>query len=269
MEHNNTSTGFAKTYALELLFEEKPQIDVASALADLNKTIGAIEHTQKADNHLFFLLDQRVGEGDKTVPCQLLLVHADPNKARDNFDQELQQSWQTPNAEAISRLANHKVLLSDLMAASLSPKKRHLVLSAALHAFVSNSNCIGVVNKRSQQILDAQAIKTMEDPLFPFVNIRFFNGGDQGLIMDSLGLAALGLYDVQCHFVDLDPNQISSLLYNTAYYIFDKNPTFENGHTISGPDDENWTVRYENALIPPGREVLDINPGAANTVGER
>ncbi|QQO08782.1 DUF4261 domain-containing protein [Breznakiella homolactica] len=80
--------------------------------------------------------------------------------------------------------------------------------------------------------------------------------------MDTLGLYAFGLPDVQYHFRGLDPNAVVSHAYNVAYYQFEYDAPIESGHTVDGIDPAvQWTCRYESALIQPAREVLDIAPG--------
>ena len=47
-----------------------------------------------------------------------------------------------------------------------------------------------------------------------FLNVRVFKVGDNPgeMLMDTLGLAAIGLPDLQCHFRDLDLNEVADLL---------------------------------------------------------
>ena len=149
------------------------------------------------------------------------------------------------------------------MASGLHHKERQLILAWALKLFTAYSNCIAVASKITQQIIDADAVRQSNDPLLGFINIRMFNAGDQGMVMDSLGLSALGLYDIQCHFVGLEANQVAQRLFNIAYYIFDEEPYFENGHTIDGLNGENWRVQFMNSLVSPEREVLDLYPSDA------
>lgn len=270
MSDTNSDDGFARTYGVELLFECNPSIDVKAAITELEESIGTIDQKESGEQNMFFLIDHQVTyEDGKQVPSQLMLVHADPNKDKDSLDEEIQQSWQTPNASEIVNRTKYKVLLTDIMVSGLEPKERHFILSNALRIFTKHSNCIGVANKRTQQIIDVDEINNNADPLLGFINIRFFNAGEQGLLMDSLGLAALGLYDIQCHFVELDPNEVSSQLYNIVYYIFNEAPDFENGQTVAGVNGDNWRVQFENSLVAPHRDVLDLNPGPEYAAGNR
>ena len=86
-------------------------------------------------------------------------------------------------------------------------------------------------------------------------------------MIDTLGLYAIGLPDVQYHFHDLDPDQVVNHAYSTASYIFANNVPIKSGETIDGlwggriDPEVRWRCQYEMALIQPAREVLDICPG--------
>ncbi len=270
MSDDMIESGFAATYGFELLFSEKPEINTQDILLDLENTVGKIDHKNEEGQNIFFMLDHLVEYSDeKKLPSQIVLLHADSGKDTDSLETEVQQSWQTPNAAEIVDMTTHKILLTDIMSAGLPFRERHFILSKTLKSFVTNSNCIGVACKRTAQIIDAKELKTSSNSLLGFINIRFFNAGNNGLVMDSLGLSALGLIDVQCHFTGLDPNEVSNHLYNTAYYIFNEEPVFENGHTIAGLNQKNWIIQFEESLIEPQREVLDFNPGNEYSVENR
>lgn len=270
MSENEGDDGFARTYGFEFLFDSEPDINIDKSVTELQEKIGQIDRNGSDEQVSLFLLDHQVlYKDDKQAPSQLVLMQADMSKDDDTLEEEIQQSWQTPNAAELVERTKHKFFITDLMASGLAIKERHFILSTALRIFTNNSNCIGVVCKRTQQIVDSEAIGKSEDPLLGFINIRFYNAGKQGLLMDSIGLAALGIYDVQCHYVDLDPNDVSQLLYNVAYYVFNDEPEFVDGHTIEGINGQKWNVQFEKALVPPNREVLDINPGPEFAAGNR
>ncbi len=84
--------------------------------------------------------------------------------------------------------------------------------------------------------------------------------------MDTLGLSALGLDDLQCHFFGLPPEAVGHHLYQTALYLFDKGPVIRGGHKIRGlTNDEKWLCEMEDSILDPARVVIDLNPGPAHT----
>ena len=100
------------------------------------------------------------------------------------------------------------------------------------------------------------------------VNVRFFNiEGTSDAVVDTLGLYAIGLTDVQYHFHGLDLNAVVNHAYNVASYIFENDVPVKDGETIDGIFENGidrsvqWPCHYEMSLIQPRREVMDICPG--------
>jgi hypothetical protein len=80
--------------------------------------------------------------------------------------------------------------------------------------------------------------------------------------MDTMGLTGLGLPDLQCNFVGLNPAHISVYLYQLAEYVFERGDVFRNGDTVDGlTAQEKWPIRKEQAYVDPKRRVIDVVPG--------
>lgn len=271
----------AKQYTFELLFEETPKIDFEATVKNLEAVLGEVESKKEDSSYILGFQDSNQ-EGEtpsasaENLRPQISLSestvgHTPKNKAGEESDllEESKQSWGEEKAGDIVSKTKFKMLLSDHNMTNSAYRLRHDLLSKTLSAFVQNSNCIGISCRHSMQIVSADRFSNNEDSLLGFINVRFFNAGEQGLIMDSLGLSALGLFDIQCHFQNMDPNELSVQMYNIAYYIFNKKPDFKNGHTVEGLNKASWPVQFEDAIVEPERTVLDINPGAAFAAGDR
>ena len=90
------------------------------------------------------------------------------------------------------------------------------------------------------------------------------------MLMDTLGGAAFGVPDVQCHFLQLDPAAVSPYLFNAGVYLVQNGDVIEDGHTLPSIDGQSkWSCQHEDALVPPERLVLDVNPGAGLAAGNR
>lgn len=188
---------------------------------------------------------------------------------------ERSQFWDVENAQEMLGECTKAIALFDMMSSSLDYQKRIEVavlgVEAALHLY---KDCIGVYAIASgkfmtrQQLLD-NADKTM---IFRFlsmyVNVRYFriqNSEDQ--LVDSLGLYALGLPDVQVHYHDLNPDAVVNHVYNIASYQLEHEVPILDEQTIDGLGEDGfidetiqWPCRYEDSLIQPIREVLDVCP---------
>jgi len=107
--------------------------------------------------------------------------------------------------------------------------------------------------------------------LFGAVNVRLFNIANRQAgesLMDTIGLSTLGLPDLQCLFVNLDPNRVAGLLYNIAADIFNEGDVIQDGQTVDGlTASDRWQCRHEESIVAPKREVLDINPGKLYNAG--
>jgi Domain of unknown function (DUF4261) len=87
----------------------------------------------------------------------------------------------------------------------------------------------------------AEAVRE-DDALRVAVNVRLFHveesRQDDERVMDTVGLAELGLPDVQCHFFGLDVPAVAALLEETARYLYAEGDVIGEGDTVPGIDGE-------------------------------
>lgn len=167
-------------------------------------------------------------------------------------------------------------LVTEMMARHLPPQERVSIFHGVLRAMIEITDPVALVFKHTQQIVaPADYLAACpKDPIFRpgSLNVRFFNisNSDGDMIMDTRGLEEIGLHDLQCHFRNLDPTEVSRVLYNTGLYIFEKGAVIESGQTVKGiQPDSKWVCQFEDSLLEPNREVLDINPGKPYAAGNR
>lgn len=118
---------------------------------------------------------------------------------------------------------------------------------------------------------DFMASVTDDDPLYGPLNIRMFHveGQTAGpiplhdeFIMDTIGLGPLGVSDLQCHFKMLDRTRVAQVLYQTAYYLFERGVVLKSGDSVDGiTEGSEWLCREQEAIFPPARTVIDLDPG--------
>ena len=100
------------------------------------------------------------------------------------------------------------------------------------------------------------------DPLYPAVNVRMFritDGRPGEILMDTLGLAPLGLPDFQIRFVGLEPTEVAHQLSSLALYVFEHGDVIAEGHTVEGvPAGSAWRCSRSAAALPPARPVVKL-----------
>lgn len=275
--------GFMPVYNVELLYEEMPNLDTEPLLKRLKESCGNVEIlTESEDNGLisFIFQDYLVEYKDnKKVPAQCIIAKTNKKVEVQSFESSIQQSWEWREAKDEIKKCRYSVLVSDMMAAGLTYKDRLELFQKLLFSIIEEFPCTAINWTPSGQIVNLAAyIESQKDGsklgyLYGAVNVRFFNisdGAENEMLMDTLGLAALGIPDLQCHFIDLDPGEVGPLLYNYAYYLFENGDVIEDGHTVEGiRAGQKWKCQHEFSLVKPERIVLDINASNGHAAGNR
>ncbi len=178
--------------------------------------------------------------------------------------------------EDLLRSCTENRLVTEMMARFLPPKDRVVLFHGALQAMIEVTHPDALVFQHSQEVIEpAVYLKSCDkEPILRtrFTQCPFFriSDSDGEMLMDTRGLTEIGLHDFQCHFRDLDPTEVARVLLDTAIYVFQNGPVIESGQTVAGIQPESkWLCQFENALVEPEREVLDLNPGEPYAAGKR
>ncbi len=213
-------------------------------------------------------------EPDKDIPPQLMIMRCFKNQKPVMDEISASQTWDCPASKEILSACKYQVVATDMMASGLDYKERAEMLVSFIEALVEMfPTCKAVVFETSKKMLSRKTILECQIPresrfIYYAVNVRFFNiQGGNDMLVDSIGMSTMFMPDVQYHFHDIDPNAVVNHAYNILSYMHDAaNPIKSNDH-IDGLENGKmsmnvqWNVRYEDSLIQPIREVLDINTG--------
>ena len=269
--------GFHSTYGVELLYREPPALHKGALLEAMRRNCGSVDTPDEPDLLLFFHLDHPVRYTDRQVPAQTVILTANAGFDPSEVQSALEQAWQWPQSREVVALCHSSLLVTDMLSSGLDHRERLELFHRALVSALEVAPCEAIYWRPSDQLIEPAAYlreRRAPEPnsLFGAVNVRLFNiekraPGEK--LMDTLGLAALGLPDLQCHFLDLDPNEVGSLLYNTALYIYKNGDIIADGETLGLSPEQKWICRHEDALVPPDRVVLDVNPGPPHAAGAR
>lgn len=201
------------------------------------------------------------------VPLVTAMLVPDPDAEPRSVDTS--QSWLFDGAaDAVAATVDRRLVLQ-MMGLSHPAADRRAAFLAGLRAIIDALNPRAVSLPGTAQVLSPQQV--LDEELLPFVNVRLYNiSNENAMLMDTVGLDAFALPDLQCHFRDLDPSAMARLLYNTAGYVLSNGDVIEDGNTIPGvAGDEHWRCQHELALVEPTRMVLDIDPGERFAAGRR
>ncbi len=285
-------------YAVDLLFSKEPRIEKERLLHVLQSAAPDIEPLEsdrlapgdfpvtlpgygELRLYAFSHTSHNVEYADgRAAPAQLLLIPGERRGVGLDIQDAVQQSWAFPDAAHAVASARFPVLVTDLWARGLPYKERLSIFLIALRAIVEYLEPVAIHWRASQRIDspriflelldDAEAHPLLAGPL----NVRLLNIADassrRNTLMDTMGLAPFELPDIQCHFYDLEVNEMAEYLYETGIYIFEEGDVIQDGDTVVGlREEEQWICEHEDALVPPARVVLDVNPGTRLAAGDR
>jgi hypothetical protein len=275
MAHEPTAkdeSGFAPVYAVEVLLREPCRIDRARLLASLRAKLGDVEALGGDPAGLHFVMPQSMVEyaGGQRMPAQVLVTEAKV-PSPDALAKALEQTWDWEGAAAAVSEAKSALLVTDFLASGLRPRDRLRLVLVAVSAVLEQAPAVALHWKPGARLVDPTSFaeRVARDPVSVAVNVRLFRIADRlegETVMDTLGLAAIGIPDFQLHFVGLDPGRVAGFLYAMARYVHERGPVVEDGHTVPGPNPgEKWRVRMEQALVAPNRIVLDVEPNAPHS----
>lgn len=267
---------------IQLVFLNKPKMcDLGAWTHKLSQRLGEVRVI--SDDHFYMLSvedykSRFVKEDGKEQMVPAIYHMLEPTAFSVEGIDEIKQSqfWDVQNAWDILQECTYQVMLFDMMALSLEYHKRmELAVYGVEAALELYEDCVGVYAQATGKFMTREQLLAHQDQdivfrfLSMYVNVRFFNiQNSTDHIIDSLGLFALGLPDMQLHFHGMEPNAVVNHVYNIASYQLANDLPIENGETIDGLDEQGkidiniqWPCRYEASLIQPIRDVLDICPG--------
>ena len=259
---------YVGTYPMWLLFREKSERPSTEIL---------LEKLKVKFGHVDVLTERCAAyKDDLRGTSKLMIGYCEPAKKQFGDDVARWQFWNCPNGVELLDSCSWQVMIGDFMAGGLPILERANILSDWLEIVLELfPTCVAIFPKASAKLLTAEKARDNQfsgsQRFFHFgVNARLFTIQDTDeMVVDTLGMHALGLTDIQYHFRDLDPNDVVTHAYNMAIYQFENDEPIESGHTIIGIEpDSKWKCRYEHSIFQPNRNVLDVAAGEF-AVGDR
>jgi len=144
----------------------------------------------------------------------------------------------------------------------LPPAERHELFARVVDALIGELAPSLIVSVPTQEILDP--VRLTGDSTMLVANVRLLRvEGADTTVMDTVGLAALGLPDVQMVFGGLEHDHVAGYLYDVALYVYEHGDVIQDGQTIEGLEPGTaWRCGRVTSLLQPARTVLHIDPGS-------
>ncbi len=260
--------GFLEKYEVTLYFEEQPTLKGEALLNGIKNRLGkAVLLTEEAGTISFELEDYTLTDSEEKVAFDVKLTDIGPIPAV--FEKYASQSWSWPEASDLTGRINYQLTLSDRIGYGLPPKERVVLFQVALYCLTEYTGPIGIQWHASHQLIDPAVYlgnvpgDEDYDLLFGPLNVRLYSVKDteDDTVMDTVGMAALGIVDIQCCFYGFDKEAMADLLYHYGTYVFWNGDVIKEGQTIEGINPvEKWGVRHELSQLEPRRPVINIGP---------
>lgn len=195
--------------------------------------------------------------------------------SRQQLDDILEQTWTWPDAGACLSGAPYELLAESEDLSGHGPQLELAGFQTFLWGLLDTLRPAALIWPRAQKALSPDQLRGMLEDQGPgcphaAMNVRLFQVPD-GLpgetLMDTCGMAAFDLPDVQIHFRDLAPEQLAPYLLQLCSYLFGAGDVIETGHEVPGLEDGvTWECRRAVAFVEPERPALELVPHAPHDI---
>lgn len=261
-------------YIVELLLADRVAIDADRLRRALADTSGEIDARRLAGGaiSLSYRDRRRLRAGERTMVH--LVSYSDAAGDVDGREAALLQTWDwgdpsvlagTAHAGARAALARSRAVLSVVDTPGFAYAERLTLFQRLVRALIVQLPVLAIHWAPSARIVDP-AKYVAPDPVDPIcqgpVNVRLFKPLDAApgtMLMDTLGLNAFGLRDLEVLFHEPAPDVVAGFLYEAARQIFERGAFIEDGDTIDGIGTR-WRCHHGVAAVAPARDVIEFRP---------
>ncbi len=257
------------SYTVELLYDELPLFTRDEVLAKLRDRCGAasaMDNTKDGGLNFFFP-DLRAPFKGSTVPVQVVMVVTSGQLPADQALAAMKQTWDW--GEAKDAVARHRAVmtLSDLLASGLPYKSRLGFFQNVLCGILELMTPVAIRWRASGKFVNPAALLQALEPgpkrdaIRGAVNVRrTLVKAQGGVVLDTLGLGALGLPDFEVSLGERMPAPLELVLKSVARYEYDLGDVIADGKTIKGGS-ESFILARGPSSVEPQREVFVLKPG--------
>lgn len=245
----------------ELCFAAPPSLDPERILAGVRRVRPDADLLPDAGGPLVIAYRELRNMYADARSAMLLNAITEPVAESPDHVRDLRYTEGWADAAQAFGASRYAILVADLLGQDVPPAVRVGAYQAALAAVVEAADPLATWWPASQQALPPD--QAVADPLRGLVNVRLHadRADPEVAVMDTLGLASLGLPDLQCRFRYLDRGLMRGLLHNAARFLV-RGGRFGTDQPMRGfTPDQSWPVRPAEPLARPDRPTLTIDPG--------
>lgn len=271
-------------YSVELLYTQSPPLDAETLAARVRNFCPQAEAADSGGKPPILIshkdhlvpIDVRREGAPAAVPARTVVMPTEAVSNVGRLHESLSQTRDWDDAvDALAR-STSRVVVSDLLAKDLPPRERLALFEAVVLGIIEAARPTAIHWKPAGKLVDPSALlkasgSASVDALpQAAINVRLFRiaRSEDDLLMDTLGLASLGLPDMQVLFHGMSPARVAAHLYAVALYTLRNGELVDEGETIEGPTrGTEWTARRGQSLVEPARPVFDFDPGPDYAIG--
>jgi hypothetical protein len=256
------------SYAVDLLYADVPTLSRDEVLTKLRDRCGAASAMDPSSGGglNFFFPDLRVPFKEGTAPVQIAMTVTLGPIPADQGQAALKQTWDWADAkEALSRHQAH-VVIGDLLGHGLPHKSRLGFFQNVLCGILELHPPLAIHWRPSQKLVGPDAILQAfspgekRDPIRGAVNVRrTLLKSVGGVVMDTLGLGALGLPDFEISLGERMPPLFDAMLRSLARYEYDLGDVIAEGRGVKGGG-EAFRCERGTSSVEPTRDVFVLKP---------
>lgn len=270
-DKNAMAEKFAGVYFVKLLFEQPEKLDETILFQALQKRFKEVDPiVEKEEMHVYGLRQYPVTYQDgQCVPSQISILEMMEFDRSFLHEWTMTQCWGLEDGDALLNRCHYELTIHDFMAAGHPRVKRCELLAEFVEAILEVfPHCIAMYFPHALKFLSREQFLQTS---FKQRNLHFLDGGlsirffqiqdSEDMLVDTVGLSAVGVSDIQCHFHDLSVDAVIDFVAALACYLFKEGEIIQDGETVEGfqPEHAHWICQHEDALISPTRVVLDVN----------
>jgi hypothetical protein len=257
------------SYVVDLLYDELPLFSRDEILGKLRDRCGAASAMDNAkDGGLnFFFPDLRAPFKDSTVPVQIAMTVKPGQLPVAEVMPVMKQTWDWGEAKDLVAKHQATVSVSDLLASSLPYKSRLGFFQNVLCGLLELMKPLAIRWRASQKFVNPTALLAALEPgpkrdmIRGAVNVRrTIVKSTGGVVLDTLGLGALGMPDFEVALAERMPAPFEIALRSLARYQFDLGDVIAEGRTVKAGT-EAFQLKIATSSVEPKRDVFVLQPG--------